>query len=180
MNQPQQAPQLQLRDIHLPPPVSWWPPAPGWWILAILTLVLAMFIIYAISRYRRHAYRRTGLRQLARLEKEFNTNGDNAHLLQGLSKLLRHMAILHYPPQQCAGLCGSEWLKFLDQPFINRKKQSQPFSMGVGRILIDYPYRAAQQQEQNTEDKKWADELISLARLWLKKLPVPPREGGAK
>ena len=32
-------PQLQLRDIHLPPEPSWWPPAPGWWLLALLLVI---------------------------------------------------------------------------------------------------------------------------------------------
>jgi len=31
-------PLVNLKDIHLPPPVSFWPPAPGWWILALLMI----------------------------------------------------------------------------------------------------------------------------------------------
>ena len=34
MNQP------ELRDIHLPDPLSWWPPAIGWWLLVIGSLAL--------------------------------------------------------------------------------------------------------------------------------------------
>ena len=29
-------PELQLRDIHLPPEASGWPAARGWWLLPIL------------------------------------------------------------------------------------------------------------------------------------------------
>ena len=38
MNTPD--PLAQLRDIHLPEPVSWWPPAPGWWLMALVAVVL--------------------------------------------------------------------------------------------------------------------------------------------
>ena len=36
-------PLVNLKDIHLPPPVPFWPPAPGWWILALL-LISTLFI----------------------------------------------------------------------------------------------------------------------------------------
>ncbi len=37
-------PLAQLRDIHLPDPISWWPPAPGWWVLAVVVLALLFFM----------------------------------------------------------------------------------------------------------------------------------------
>ena len=39
---------LPLRDLHLPEPVGWWPPAPGWWILLLLvTTLLAYGLVLA-------------------------------------------------------------------------------------------------------------------------------------
>ena len=32
------APDLLLRDIHEPLAPSWWPPAPGWWLVALVLL----------------------------------------------------------------------------------------------------------------------------------------------
>ena len=29
-----------LRGYHMPDPIDWWPPAPGWWLLLILTIGL--------------------------------------------------------------------------------------------------------------------------------------------
>jgi|GEM_PF-491197 len=48
----------QLRDIHLPQAVHWWPPAPGWWLVAALVLALIIWLSrYLQSRYRRQYFR---------------------------------------------------------------------------------------------------------------------------
>ncbi|PCJ36311.1 MAG: hypothetical protein COA75_07800 [Cellvibrionales bacterium] len=48
----------QLRDIHLPEAVPWWPPAPGWWIVAALLLALTIWLSrYLQARYRRQYFR---------------------------------------------------------------------------------------------------------------------------
>ena len=31
--------QIPLRDLHLPDAISWWPLAPGWWIVLGLALI---------------------------------------------------------------------------------------------------------------------------------------------
>ena len=42
----------QLADIRLPGEISWWPPAPGWWILAALVLFSGVFAWRAYARAR--------------------------------------------------------------------------------------------------------------------------------
>ena len=46
--------QLPLKDIHLPPEIGIWPPAPGWWVLLILVLAVIGLSIWLWRRYQRH------------------------------------------------------------------------------------------------------------------------------
>jgi len=45
-----------LKDIHSAAPADWWPPAPGWWILTIVTVILLSWLgkkLYRVwKRYR--------------------------------------------------------------------------------------------------------------------------------
>ena len=145
--------QLPLHDIHLPAPVGWWPPAPGWWILSGLLLLFPV-LLWALWRFRkRREMRRYALQQLEEL-----ADAPETELLTGLSRLLRQAAITHFPREDCAGLNGQEWLEFLDRPF-----NDNPFSTGVGRCLIDAPYRPEVGVDVTA--------LVDLCRRWLKKLP---------
>jgi len=165
-------PSLNLRDIHLPDPVSWWPLAPGWWILIALVVTTSLVTLFALRRYRQRHYRRLGLQQLATIELNLATHNDQHQLVQQLSQLLRHMAVLHYG-QHSAGLDGDDWLKFLDQPFQKKGDSSdhphQPFSKGVGHCLAAGPY-----QKVMTDLDTPA--LFALCRRWIKRLPLPPKQ----
>lgn len=144
---------LPLRDIHLPPAVGNWPPAFGWWLL--LGLLLAA--VYCGCRYwQSHRLQRLALARLKDLARR-----PDPQLPAALSCLLRQAVISHFPPEM-AGLTGQRWLEFLDRPFADR-----PFSTGVGRCLLDAPYRA--------EARVDSAALIALCRRWLKKLP--PQSG---
>ncbi|ALC14943.1 hypothetical protein DSOUD_0143 [Desulfuromonas soudanensis] len=144
---------LPLRDIHLPAAIGWWPPAPGWWLLLGLG-VLLLAGVWLLRRRHRH----TRNRRLALAELEELAQGPTEGQAAALSRLLRRAALCYFPPADCAGLCGEAWLEFLDRPFADR-----PFSQGVGRFLLDSPYR------QNAEMDGPA--VIELCRRWLQHLP---------
>lgn len=101
-----------LADIHLPEPVAWFPPAPGWWLLAAIGLLSAALVTWLVRRRRQQrAYRRQALDQLQTLAAE-----PNPHLLaQQLNQLLRRVALHSYPRQQVSQLSGLAWAQWLSQ-----------------------------------------------------------------
>lgn len=144
---------LPLRDIHLPTAIGWWPPAPGWWLLLGLGVLLLAGVMLLRRRQRRLRDRRLALAELEEL-----AQGPPDAQAAALSRLLRRAALCHYPPADCAGLCGEAWLEFLDRPFADR-----PFSQGIGRFLLEAPYRAGAEMDRPAG--------IELCRRWLLHLP---------
>lgn len=151
---------LDLRDIHLPDPVSWWPPAIGWWFVLLGLILFVMSGLWAWRRWKnnRNSAKRLALTELDRLKHQYQQQNDPARLMEGLSTLLRRAAISVYPREQCAGLTGTAWLQFLDTIM-----QDTRFTNGPGSVLIAAPY--AKEQKLN------ADELISLCKDWIEALP---------
>ena len=132
--------QLPLRDIHLPEPVSWWPPAPGWWgILALFILLLMSTLL--VYRFRKNGkLRRTSKAGLEQVFAEYQTHGNPQHLIDELSVLLRRISLSHFPRSEVAGLTGDAWLAFLDLGIEDTPVQSG-FSTGAGSVLALAPYK---------------------------------------
>ena len=92
-----------LHDIVVPPPVSFWPPAPGWYLVAgLLLLLILVLLLRVVIRYRRNAYRRAALAKLA-----------SASSLPQIATLLKRVALAAYPRTQVASLTGDAWLNWL-------------------------------------------------------------------
>ena len=131
-------PLSDLRDWHLPDPVSWWPPAPGWWLLAGLILLGLWLAIRGGRRWRRQSSStRAALRQLDALGKALARDGDQRRFVVGVSQLLRRLALVRFPREQVAGLSGDAWLGFLDAT-----GGGGSFAQGAGRVLAESAYRA--------------------------------------
>ncbi|MBL6752644.1 MAG: DUF4381 domain-containing protein [Proteobacteria bacterium] len=110
----------QLADIRLPSPISWWPPAPGWWLLAVITLIAIVFAWRAYARARDAKLLLSfALAELERCMTTYNehvSRGDQLaglNLLNGSNSVLRRVALFHNQHTEIASLSGEEWVQFL-------------------------------------------------------------------
>jgi hypothetical protein len=93
----------RLRDIAEPAAVSWWPLAPGWWvILAFVAIAIVFFTARIFLQWKANAYRRAALRELETL-----TTVTEIH------QLLKRTAIAAFPRDQVASLSGQAWCDWL-------------------------------------------------------------------
>lgn len=117
-----------LRDIVLPAPVPYWPPAPGWLILgaALLACLLALAARLA-GAWRRNAYRRAALRELDAIG-----SAEDAESAQRISAVLKRAALVAFPRAQVAPLTGEAWRAFLD-----RTADMNAFLRGSARRLTE-------------------------------------------
>ncbi len=105
----------QLKDIHLPEHVSAWPPAYGWWLLVIMTLLLSGLTIYFLGkRKQQQRAKREAVLLLAIL------NEADAEWPRHLNELFKRTCMSYYPTEQIANKYGTHWLQFLAQQIPNK------------------------------------------------------------
>jgi hypothetical protein len=105
----------QLRDIHLPDPVDWWPPAPGWWLLLLLAVIaIGLILRQLILRHRARAYRRAAALELEHIIQTWQRHQNDLLCLQQINKLLKRVALQAFPRTDVASLYGDDWARFLD------------------------------------------------------------------
>ncbi len=160
----------QLRDIRGLDDISWWPPAPGWWLL-LLGLVAAAWLLLKVFPHLRPpvlvglTWRWDAARRLRDLRRRVRKQEAKQSAAE-LSELLRRIAMARRGRDACAGLTGKEWLAWLAE------NDPRGFDWSAqGDILLDLPY--APPGEAETERKKIL-RLIDAAHNWL------AREDGEK
>jgi len=155
----------QLRDIHLPEPPALWPPAPGWWFLALLLIAaLAWLALRAVAAARRRRPIRRARQLYADLYRRHQQGELSAReYLNGSNELLKRLFIHGLDEPAARRANGRAWLELLD-----RYIDGAPFTEGPGAALGD-----ARFQPVVDADPQAVHETISrlLAR-------VRPRAGG--
>lgn len=135
----------RLHDIVVPPAVPWWPPAPGWYVLfALVLMIMVVVVFWAWCRWRANAYRREALRTLA-------ATPDAA----AIASLLRRTALAEYPRAEIARLGGDVWLDWLSE----RSPKPMPPAVRTGLVVGVYDPGFAGQDL--TALRTWAARWIS-------------------
>ncbi|GGB47479.1 DUF4381 domain-containing protein [Shewanella inventionis] len=143
------SPLAQLNDIQLPDPISAMPIAPGYWIIAALIIVIAIWFAYRIyKQYQYHAPRKKALSLLD----QYDINDDN--FAAQVNSLLKRTAMTYLPRESLAKLNGQPWFDWLDSRLPSKQQHV------IGELLFK-----RHQANGLTADEK--QQLALLAKIWL-------------
>lgn len=149
-------PLAQLRDIHLPAEVSWWPLAWGWWLLISLAGAALIGLIWTLlKRYQGRLYRRQAQAQIDRLQQQ-----QTANLLPAIFAILKQTANTAYPEQHFSSLGINKFIAFLQQSC------DQPIFDQLPDNLDSLLYA-----NQSQIDQSLHEHLVTSASLWIAKHP---------
>lgn len=150
----------QLHDIEGLDSISSWPLAVGWWVLIAfvicLTCAIASFFIY--RQKRKLGWEKDMIDRLAAL-KENLSEATAKETLIVVSEYLRRIAIQRFSRQECAGLVGEDWIKWLGE------KDPKSFDWQKrGKLLMDQPYAPG----KGNLSVDQVHELIQAVRNWVR------------
>ena len=147
-----------LKDIHMPPSISFWPPSFGWWVIAGLFLITIIFSYLMLWRFiKNFKPKNEALKILKEIQNEYNRNLIGPDTLKKLTKLIRRTALTFCPREEVSSLYGFEWLKFLD-----KSGKTNQFTNGFGTIFGNQIYEK--------KLKINSDPLFILVKKWISEI----------
>lgn len=153
----------EMHDIVTPPAASWWPLAPGWYLLAVLVVtLLALTLVLIVRRHRRRRIRNAALKQLQQ---------QPPASLPAVTLLLKQAMLGYFPATRVAALSGSDWWQFLVQQLPRRRRAEATAWLT--------PVQQQNFQDPASGSEAYQDAVDSyrrFARYWLRSA-LPPQKG---
>lgn len=150
----------QLKDIHLPEPIGWWPLAPGWYVLMAILLVIVIGFIYLDHKRRLHARAKNqALKLLAVYKQQYEQENNTQATSARISELLRRVALVYFPRSEVASIHGDDWIQFL-----NKTSKGIDFKP-VQSMLLESPFKRSETLNLKP--------LFTRSEQWIKQRRVP-------
>ena len=127
-------PLAALRDIHVPDAPGFWPPAPGWIVVACLVTAAGITAaVVSVRRWRTGRFRRDALAVLRSLRARHAAGAPDTEIAIELSMLVRRVALARRPREEIAGLTGDRWMARLESTLPG-------IGVSARTALLDAPY----------------------------------------
>ena len=136
-----------------PPPISVWPPAPGWWLVLAGLLVLGLLLPLLLRQLRQRRKRRlhSGMPLLADLPAELS---DSLWLAEVNTRLKQQLK--QHGDSAATRLFGEAWLNYLCSRYPNARRDAlQPLAADLYRP--DAQLSTAQRQALLSELQLWLE-----------------------
>ena len=122
----------QLRDVHLPDAVSWWPLAWGWWVLFILLMLsvgAALFLI--VQKYKKNRYRKLATTELNNVFEAWQNDQQTHVYLHRANDTLKRVVLQSEQNNLMTTLSGQAWVEQLNvwakKPLTENSKNALAF-----------------------------------------------------
>ena len=146
----------QLKDIHLPPAITFWPLAPGWYIVFLLSLALIIGLSFWIGV--KYKQKKVAQKIFAKWETIKNQILEKPEDIELAAIFIRQLILLKKSRKNIALLYGENWTDYLKKTY--PKAQMTPL---VETFLSQGIYQSSFARESS---EKFLDELNS----WIKKV----------
>ena len=142
-----------MHDILVPPAISFWPLASGWYLVLALLLAFVLHKAFQMYRvYQSNLYRREALAELVHLKS--SVENEKAALLLGLMK---RVALQHFGRDKVAALSHDAWWDFMESH--SKVKIEGTLRKYTQSILYDANAK---------HDSKQIQKLESITATWIK------------
>lgn len=134
-----------------PAPISWWPPAPGWWVMLASLILLGLLLPLLLRQSRRRSKRRLkrGLRPFADLPADLS----DSHWLAEINTRLKQQ-LKQRGDAAATRLFGEAWLDYLCSRYPNAQRDAlQPLAADLYRPQLELS--EAQRQALLRELHQW-------------------------
>ncbi len=140
-----------MHDIIVPPAISFWPLAPGWYALALILLAYVLHLALKLwTKYRENAYRREALDELSLTQ-------EGTAEMKRLLTLMKRVALQHFGRKNVAALSDTSWWEFVEQH---------------SRVKVESTLRLLSQKVLYSSDVQVTTEALAkmreITKIWIK------------